>query len=265
MRSKVWCRHVSVTGEDLAHIGRLLGFAARPKELPARTEAYQQLVERYLHDDQFALAADRVAAGTGIALHVHPVAGIVAVANADSPFRMPLAEFRKNTYAHERALLGIVVLSVARVAYPTSDRLDDDQRVAPVTIAGVVDYLNRLIERLSDAAGADPEDNDDALIELWRHWVRMRQDRFDAKRVSIKDRLGIVKRTCEYLEEQGLLQRRSDEDGGTYRATHRFRLGVMAFVEDGDLYAGLVELTDQPTMQSPAETDAGNGGEDNEP
>lgn len=265
MHSKARCSHVNVTGEDLADIGRLLGFAARPRELPARTEAYQHLVERYLDDDQFALAADRVAAGTGIALYVHTVAGVVAVADVDSPFRMPLAEFRKNTYAHERALLGIVLLAVARVAYPTSDRLDDDQRVAPVSIAGVVDYLNRLIERLSDAAAADPEDNDDALIELWRHWVRMRQDRFDAKRVSIKDRLGIVKRTCEYLEEQGLLQRRSDEEGGTYRATHRFRLAVTAFVEDSDLYAELVELTDQPTRHRPAETHVGNGGEDIEP
>src|SRR4051794_3983279 len=118
---------MSVTGDDLADIGRLLGFAAKPKELPARSEAYQQLIERYLHDDQFALAADRVAAGTGVALHVDAVAGVVAVAEANSAFRTPLAEFRKNTYPHERALLGIVVLSVARVAYPTSDRLDDDQ------------------------------------------------------------------------------------------------------------------------------------------
>lgn len=256
---------MSVTGEDLADIGRLLAYAARPKELPARTEAYRELVDRYLQDEQFALAADRVAAGTGIALHVDPVAGAVAVADADSPFRMPLAEFRKNTYPHERALLGIVVLSVARVAYPTSDRLDDDQRVAVVAVSSVVDYLNRLIDRLSEAAAADPEDSDDSLIELWRQWVRMRQDRFDAKRVSIKDRLGIVKRTCEYLEEQGLLQRRSDEDGGTFRATHRFRLAVTALVEDSDLYTGLVELIDKPASPTgDADTD-GDVSKDGEP
>lgn len=255
---------MSVTGEDLADIGRLLGFAAKPKDLPARTEPYQELVRRYLHDEQFALAADRVAAGTGIALYVDPVAGVVAVADSDSPFRTPLAEFRKNTYAHERAMLGIVVLSVARVAYPTSDRLDDDQRVPPVAVAGVVDYLNRLIDRLNEAAAADPEDSDDQLIELWRHWARMRQDRFDAKRVSIKDRIGIVKRTCEYLEEQGLLQRRSDEDGGTYRATHRLRLAVTALVEDSDLYAGLVALTDQPTTHVAPEAadEPGDGGDE---
>jgi hypothetical protein len=256
---------MSVTGEDLADIGRLLAYAARPKDLPARTEAYRELVDRYLEDEQFALAADRVAAGTGIALHVDPVAGAVAVADADSPLRMPLAEFRKNTYPHERALLGIVVLSVARVAYPTNDRLDDDQRVAVVSVSGVVDYLNRLIDRLSEAAAADPEDSDDSLIELWRQWVRMRQDRFDAKRVSIKDRLGIVKRTCEYLEEQGLLQRRSDEDGGTFRATHRFRLAVTALVEDSDLYAGLVELIDKSASPAwEADTD-GDDGRDDEP
>jgi hypothetical protein len=191
---------------------------------------------------------------------VDPAAGVVAVAGRDSPFRTPLAEFRKNTYPHERALLGVVVLSVARVAYPSSDRLDDDQRVATVTVAGIVDYLNRLVQRLSDAAEADPDHNDENLVELWRHWVRMRQDRFDAKRVSIKDRLGIVKRTCEYLEEQGLLQRRSDEDGGTYRATHRFRLAVTALVEDSDLYTDLVELIDRPAPGA-AEADGGKDGE----
>lgn len=256
---------MSVTGEDLADIGRLLAYAARPKELPARTEAYRELVDRYLQDEQFALAADRVAAGTGIALHVDPVAGAVAVADADSPLRMPLAEFRKNTYPHERALLGIVVLSVARVAYPTNDRLDDEQRVAVVAVSSVVDYLNRLIDRLSEASAADPEDSDDSLIELWRQWVRMRQDRFDAKRVSIKDRLGIVKRTCEYLEEQGLLQRRSDEDGGTFRATHRFRLAVTALVEDSDLYAGLVELTDRTSSSASGADTNGANGRDDEP
>lgn len=252
---------MSVTGEDLADIGRLLGFAAQPKQLPARTDTYQQLVERYLHDERFALATRRVAAGAGITLHVDPAAGLVAVAGPDSPFRMPLAEFRKNTYPHERALLGVVVLSVAHVAYPSSDRLDDDQRVATVTVAGIVDYLNRLIQRLSDAAEADSEHNDENLVELWRHWVRMRQDRFDAKRVSIKDRLGIVKRTCEYLEEQGLLQRRSDEEGGTYRATHRFRLAVTALAEDSDLYTGLVELTDKPTISGSVEAGGGRDGE----
>lgn len=256
---------MSVTGEDLADIGRLLAYAARPKELPARTEAYRELVARYLQDEQFALAADRVAAGTGIALHVDPVAGAVAVADADSPLRMPLAEFRKNTYPHERALLGIVVLSVARVAYPTNDRLDDDQRVAVVAVSSVVDYLNRLIDRLSEASAADPEDSDDSLIEVWRQWVRMRQDRFDAKRVSVKDRLGIVKRTCEYLEEQGLLQRRSDEDGGTFRATHRFRLAVTALVEDSDLYAGLVALTDKTASPAWGADTNGADGRDDDP
>lgn len=252
---------MNVTGEDLADIGRLLGFAARPRQLPARSDTYQQLVERYLQDEQFALATRRVAGGAGITLHVDPAAGVVAVAGVDSPFRTPLAEFRKNTYPHERALLGVVVLSIARVAYPSSDRLDDDQRVATVSVAGIVDYLNRLVQRLSDAAEADAEHNDENLVELWRHWVRMRQDRFDAKRVSIKDRLGIVKRTCEYLEEQGLLQRRSDEEGGTYRATHRFRLAVTALVEDSDLYTGLVELTDQPTTSGSIEADVVRDGE----
>jgi hypothetical protein len=230
-------------GEDLADIGRLLAFAARPKELPARSEPYRALVERYLHDEEFALSAERVAAGSGITLHVDPIAGVIGTADAQSPFRLPLAVWRRNTYDRERALLGVVVLAIARVAYPSSDRLDDDQRVATISVAGVVDYLNRVIERLSEAADADPAVGDDALIEVWRHWARMRQDRFDAKRVSIKDRVGIVKRTCEFLEEQGLLQRRDDGDGGTFRATHRFRLAVTSLVEDSDLYTALVGLT----------------------
>lgn len=248
---------MTTTGEDLAEIGRLLGFAARPRELPARSDIYASLVDRYLRDEQFALAANRVAAGAGVTLHVDPTVGVVAVAYGESPFRIPLAEFRRKTYANERAMLGIVVLSVARVAYPTTDRLDDDVRVATVTVASVVDYLNRLIERLTEAADNDPEAGEAQLVEVWRHWAQMRQHRFDAVRMSIKDKVGIVKRTCEYLEEQGLLQRRSTDDGGTYLATNRFRVAVTALVEDSDLYSDLVELLSDAAFEPADDPDPG--------
>jgi hypothetical protein len=64
--------------------------------------------------------------------------------------------------------------------------------------------------------------------------------------LSFGDQAGAVKRVCKLLEDEGHLQPFTDADGGTWRATPRFRTAVAALVEDSDIYAALIEAEQAP-------------------
>lgn len=235
-----------MTPTDVADASRLLGWAARPKERPARHEDYGRLVRRYLDDSTFATTCDAVAAGAGITLHVDPTAGAVAVAEHDSPWRMPISELMRRGGTERRGLVGAILCSVAKVAFPQSAHLDDPDRVARVSVGGVVDHLDRIAERLGQDA-PDAEADDPGAAELWRAWASLRRGRHDAQRASFGDQTGAVKKLCKFLEVEGQLQWVGDDDGGTWRATPRFRTAVAALAEDSDIYAALIRADATPS------------------
>jgi hypothetical protein len=227
---------VNVTADDLTDAARLVGWAARPKERPARHADYTALVRRYLDDADFSVTCDQVATGLGLSLVVDADVGVVAIADADSPLRMPLSDFvKRTTPTGRRALPGLVLLAVAKVAYPHPAHLDDAQRVPRVSVAAVVEYLNRLVERIGEGS-PDPDADRPDDGELWRSWHALRQARSHAERTSIAERTGLTKRVCRFLEEHGHLALVSDADGGTWRAAPRFRLAVTSMTEDSVIY-----------------------------
>lgn len=228
---------------ELAEAGRLIGWAAQPARSPARNAEYRELVGRYLDDETFAGTCDAVAGGLGLTLSVDRESGVIAVAEPGSALAMSMAEFAKRTsQQHRRALLGLVLLGVARVAFPDESQLDDPHRVVRVSVAAVVEYLNRLVERLAQnspdrtAGGRD-------LFELWRSWDDLKTTRHNARRESANERIGLVRKVCRYLDDEGHLQELSDDDGGTYRVLPRFRHAVRSLVEDSDLYAQFLHAT----------------------
>ena len=237
----------AVSSDDLADAGRLLGYCARPKERPARDARYQRLVQRYDEDAEFAQVCDSVAAGAGLTLIVDGDVGVIATAGGDSPLRMPLSQFMARTNpTGGRALSGVVLLCVVKVCYPQPQHLDDPLRVARVSAAGVTEYLERLVARFADEAG-DPDADRPEERELWREWAALRRGRAAAQRASAKDRVGLVKKVCRFLEDEGLLLRASDDDDGTWRATPRMRLVARSIVEDSDLFRALLEaVRDEP-------------------
>lgn len=251
-----------MTDADLVDAGCLIGWGARPKERPARHADYTRLVRRYLEEDEFADICDRIASGFGLALTVDRDVGVVAIAGPESPVRMPLSDFMKRAAPNSRrALPGLVILAVAKVAFPHPSHLDDPQRVARISVAGVVDYLNRLVQRVGDKE-TDPVADRPDDGELWRSWDALRQARSHAERVSPQERAGLVKKVCNFLEEVGHLSAVSGEDGGTWRATPRFRIAVTSMVEDSSVYAALLVLEsgsgeDEPNRQDLAERGVG--------
>jgi hypothetical protein len=106
-----------VTNADLVDAGRLLGWAARPKDRPARHHDYQRLVQRYREEEQFACVCEQVALGAGLRLVVDDEVGVIAIASSDSPLRITRTEFvRRTTPTARRALPGLVLLADQRRA-----------------------------------------------------------------------------------------------------------------------------------------------------
>ncbi|MGY0500675.1 hypothetical protein ACWZHB_19490 [Nocardia sp. FBN12] len=216
-------------------VGRFLAWAARPKETPARNEELHRLVRRYYEDSDFAAAVDGVFAGAGLDVSVDERDGIIATARTHSPLRLTVADVSKRAPQAHRALLGAVILAVARTVYPDPAMIDDPDRIAVFTTQSVVDTLDRVAQSLAENS-ADDSDIDDDLIEAWRRWSDLSPARPNARRRSTGDRPGIVVRVCKILVEAGFLTAKGDADGGVWAARPRFRYAVGALCDDSELF-----------------------------
>jgi hypothetical protein len=235
---------------DAADIGRLLGWAARPREVPARHDDYHRLIVRYRDDPDFATAVDAAFAGAGLYLTVDEREGAIVTAAPDSPMRVTLTDVMKRAQPNQRAVVGAVILAVAQTAYPEPAMIDDPDRVAVFTTRAVVDVLDRAAEGHSEVADTDGV-LDEELLEAWRGWLALAPARPNAQRRSAADRPGVVNKICRLLADAGYVTQRSDVDGGTWLARPRFRHAVAALCEDSELYALVNGLTqhDQDTQR----------------
>ncbi|WP_280351856.1 hypothetical protein [Nocardia abscessus] len=233
--------------DDYEDIGRFLAWAARPRETPARSEELHRLVTRYTDEPDFASAVERVFAGAGLDLVVDARDGIIATARNHSPLRLTVTDVSKRSPQQHRAVIGVVVLAVARTAYPEPAMLDDPDRIVVFTTQSVVDTLDRVAQTLADGAAGDT-DIDDDLVEAWRRWTDLSPARPGARRRSTGDRAGIVNRVCKILAEAGYLTFKGETDGGVWSARPRFRYAVTALSDDSELFRLVNDLADRATV-----------------
>lgn len=238
---------MSSSGDEM-DIGRLLGWAGRPLATPGRHEELARIVARYRDDSEFADSVNRVFAGAGLDLHVDDRDGIVVTARQHSMLRLNVTDVMKRVQNQNRAVIGAVILVVARAAYPESSMVDDPHRVAVFTTQSVVDALDRAAQTHAEASTED-SGVDEELVEAWRRWSDLATARPNAQRRSTTDKSGAVNRVCRMLVDAGYLTARGDTDGGTWTARPRFRFAVADLAEDSDLYAvvnGLTSDTAEP-------------------
>jgi hypothetical protein len=249
---------MSAERDRLAAAARLVAFSAAPKESPATSGEYAELMRRYFDDPDFAVAADAIAGGLGLNAEADPIAGMVAWADSDSFLRRSTAELvSKATNPPRRALLGVALMGISRVAYRNPARLDDPASVATLSVASVVEHLDRLAARLADEA-EDPEAGAPDLAEAHRVWAALPGARIGEQRVSMSTRPGLVGKVAGLLVDAGYLRKASDIDGGTYRTTPRFAVAVRSMLDDSDTYPALLAA-----LSSAAEADDGeNAGPD---
>ena len=241
---------------DVAEAARLISYAMKPRLTPGgdSTGDYGRLVGRFIAESGFARAVEDVAAGLGLWLvAVDPVVGAVACAEDESSFTMGLRDYARQTRTEGRMDLrvthGLAFVAIARLCYPQPNHLEAVDRIARVTVNDVEEYLRRLCARLDERATADELDVDPPvdrplLERTWRAFQRRAAvaRTGDARRNSYTT-VAIIGKGLGWLVDQGLAQKVSDEDGGTYRALPRFRLLVRELA-GGELYADVLALAE---------------------
>ena len=193
---------MSPAGDEM-DIGRILGWAARPLSTPGRHEDLARIVARYRDDADFADSVDRVFAGAGLDLHVDDRDGIIVTARQHSMLRLTITDVVRKAQNQHRAVIGAVILAVARAAYPESSMVDDPHRVAAFTTRSIVDALDRAAQAHADRSRED-SDIDNELVEAWRRWSDLAEAR--------------PKAITALLREARSLSRRADKLSGTAAA-----------------------------------------------
>ncbi|NLA36738.1 MAG: hypothetical protein GX868_13800 [Actinobacteria bacterium] len=149
---------------------------------------------------------------------------------------------RPTTDTH-RSIVGLVLLAVARTAYPEPAMMDDPDHIAVFTTNGVVDTLDRAVSLCLE--DADPDgDADEDLYEAFRRWNDKRRTDLKSGKVTKTTKPGIVNSVCRFLVDAGHLTARGDTDGGTWSTRPRFRHAVIALSEDSYLYRLVNDLID---------------------
>jgi hypothetical protein len=242
----------------VADASRLVAFALRPKLRPARDETYTELVRRFRHDDGFAELVKAICLGLDLViLDADDRHGLVVATSEDSVFAVRMSDYARRTggegKAAERVLHALAHLGAATLAYPRPADLSNPAYVGRVTVNGVEAFVREACRRLSEAAAdagddVDPSADTPDLEAAWRVYQRRAATpgSGDGRRVA-SSTIGMVGKALTFLADQGMLVKRSDEDGGTYATTSRYCIqvaeaGSRMFAEL--LSLGITEITD---------------------
>ncbi len=237
---------------------RLVAFALRPKQRPARDETYAELVRRFRDDDGFAELVRAICLGLDLViLDADDRHGLVVASTDDSVFAVRMSDYARRTggegRAAERVLHALAHLGAATLAYPRPADLSNPAYVGRITVNGVEAFVREGCRRLGEAAAEAGEDVDPSadapdLEAAWRVYQRRAATpgSGDGRRVA-SSTIGMVGKALTFLAHQGMLTRRSDDDGGTYATTSRYRVqvaeaGTRMFAEL--LALGITEITD---------------------
>jgi hypothetical protein len=236
---------------------RLIAYGLRPKLIPARDDNYRELVQRARTDDEFAAIVYAIAAGLDlVVLEISERAGIVVGSTEESVFAVRWSEYAARAAgegkAAERVLHALTHLGAATLAYPRPADLADESYLGRITVEGVEAFVREAATRLAKVAAnedaADVATDDPRLEAVWRVYTRRaRTGATGDGRKLVSSTIGIVSKTLTFLADQGLLHKQSDERGGTFRTTPRYRAqireaGVVMFGEL--LTLGITEVSD---------------------
>ncbi len=210
---------------------RLVRLGLNARQVPGASAEYADLVTRYLNVPSFAQTVDDIAGGLElIVLGCDRVGGITLAPTDTSPFSMRVTDVMATYTTPERLMFGLVLLTIAAIAYPTADALDDDGRALPtVTVNEVAERVEAIASRLRDQGGpSDPPADAPELEPLWRIVLRVRPTApTDDGRSNPKTRQGMVRRALRMLVDHGLADEvRDASDPESYRLRSRFRLHV---------------------------------------
>lgn len=245
---------------DLRDAAALLRYGLQPRLLPARDPEYLRLTKSWASRPHLQEVTEQLADGLGLwLLAVDPQAGVVCCGESGGPFEVALGDFlrqaRAETQWAQRVVFAVALLAAWRLCYPRAAHLQDAERVARFSHAELIAYVDGLCDRLDQAVEATEDDveppvDSPGLERSWRAWQRRgKAARTPDGRRSSRTTGALVSRSLEWMVEQGLLDQRSEEEGGTYAARPRLRLLVRE-VAGTAVYAELLRLSESPVGET---------------
>lgn len=245
---------------DFGDAATLLRFGLQPRLLPARDAEYLRLTREWATRPRLQQVTEQLAGGLGLwVLTVDPQAGVVCCGEGGGPFELSVGDFlrqaRAETQWAQRVVFAVALLAAWRLCFPRSAHLDDPERVARFSHQELLAYVDGLCDRLDEAVEATGEDveppiDEPGLERSWRAWQRRGKAArtYDGRRSS-RTTGAIVSRALEWMVDQGLLDKRSDDEGGTFIARPRLRLLVREAAGTA-VYAELLRLSQPPAAES---------------
>lgn len=227
---------------DIQEASQLISFGLRPRMLPREDQTYTELVLRFRTEDAFQESVHEIAEGMGLqVLDVTPAAGAVLAARENTIFSVHLADYsvRGSQTVDGRVMHGLIQSATAALCFPRPADLDDPEYVSRVNAEDIDAYVREL-SRLLDAENADaqldPPASEQDLARAWRAYCsRPSTPSTKDGRAHQTSTLQWATRALEWLTEQGCMRKISDDRGGTYQATDRYRVLVRDFAAS-DLY-----------------------------
>lgn len=243
---------------DVEAAARLVALSLAPGRRSAASGEYRHLVERCLSDEAFNDQVAAIARGFDLqVIGLETRAGLVLGTTDETAFKVSIADIVRS--GPDRPIYLLAHLLIAAEAFPGKHDLDDASFTGRVTVDALDERVRdamKVLDRKAAAEGAnlDPPANQPGLEPLWRYYYR--RPATDARSEKRTTTRVLVKRALDHLYERGMMTRSSQEAGGTYTTTAKYRIHVreLAGYELLEELAAL-GIAHLPTGPAPIEAD----------
>ncbi|MFC9228451.1 hypothetical protein ACFTZI_05685 [Streptomyces decoyicus] len=217
--------------EDIAEAARMVAFAMGRGKTPSRSGDYARYIQRFDTEAEFAQMVRMVAKGFDLTvLEVDRRAGLVLGTTPETDFAVSVSDLVRDP--DDRPLYLLAQLTIAALAFPRPEDLDDEEYVGRVSVAMVDEQVRAHasdIERRIVQTGEDidPPAGRPGLEALWRAYLRRNatgKTKGDKTPQAATRRL--VDKALRHLAEYGFLRKISDEADGTYATHVKYRLQI---------------------------------------
>ncbi|MFF4509070.1 hypothetical protein [Streptomyces sp. NPDC001401] len=217
--------------EDAAEAARMVAFAMARGKAPARSGDYARLVQRFDTEPEFAQLVRKVAQGFDLTvLEVHHMPGLVLGTTPETDFAVSVSELVPQT--SDRPLYLLAQLTIAALAFPRPEDLDDDEYIGRISVKQVDEEVRAVAatieRRLAQTDGdVDPPSDQPGLEGLWRAYLRRNATgKTQTDKTPRATTRALVRKAFTHLTEHGFVRKVSDEDAGTYVTNVKYRLQI---------------------------------------
>lgn len=227
---------------------RLLGYALARPPMRATDPGYRELIDAYNdpHDRKVFEAARAIASGLGLQiLDVNDFGVFLACTSSNSPFRPRLDNINKAFLdVDRRQLFGLALTTIAALMYQTYIQLAEES--APILSVQeardkLVDIARARQEQIAQEEDADPSGIDEACAVISSLTVTATTP---GGRIAQHTLHWAIDQAFSYLESERMVQKQSEEEGGTYIGFSKFRIHLQKFAATEAFQAVVAALED---------------------